>query len=306
VERETMDEIKDDRDEEIRMLRAACAELEEQVKLLVKTELKLRRTQAELMDSQKKIEVSNRTLEKKVRERTQELERRNAELADFASIVSHDLKEPLRKISVFGDRLRDVFRPALDERGLDFIERIRSSAERMSNLINDLLSYTRVTAGAETHGLVDLSRIMGEVTADLEIRIEKSAGIVTASGLPFLEADPVQMRQLFQNFISNALKFHAPDRPPVIRVTGRTVTGAGACEIVFEDNGIGIEPRYFDKIFGVFQRLHSRDDYEGSGIGLAICKKIVEHHTGSIRLESTPGKGTMFIIRLPLKQKPPA
>jgi light-regulated signal transduction histidine kinase (bacteriophytochrome) len=296
--------MNDGGDAEIKRLTAACLELEEQVKLLVKTELKLRRTQAELVDSKRKIEEANRTLEEKVRERTRELERKNVELADFTSIVSHDLKEPLRKISVFGDRLRELCGPALDERGRDFVDRIRISAARMARLIDDLLAYTRVTTRLEPCAAVDLSRILDEVLTDLEVTIEKTAARVDASPLPAIEADPVQMRQLFQNLVGNALKFHAPDRPPVVRVSCRRLPDDGDCEIVFEDNGIGIAPEHFERIFGVFQRLHSREDYEGSGIGLAVCKKIAERHGGSISVESAPGEGAKFIVRLPLRRKP--
>jgi light-regulated signal transduction histidine kinase (bacteriophytochrome) len=294
--------MNDTRDEEILELRRSCLELEEQVKLLVKTELNLRRTQAELIVSKKKIEEANRTLEEKVRERTRELERKNAELADFTSVVSHDLKEPLRKIGVFGDRLLDAWRESADGRILDYIGRIRGSAERASLLISDLLVYARVSTGGEPCAPVDLSGILADVLADLEVPIEKTAGTVEAGALPAVEADPVQMRQLFQNLIGNALKFHASGRPPVVRVSARRRPEDGGCEIAFEDNGIGIERSHFDRIFGVFQRLHTGEAYEGNGIGLAICKKIAERHGGSIFLESTPGAGSKFIVRLPFRQ----
>lgn len=251
-------------------------------------------------------------LERRVEERTAELARSNAELEQFAYVASHDLQEPLRKIVAFGDRLEDTCGECLSEEGRDYLHRMQNAARRMQELINDLLAYSRLTTRARPFTQVDLGKVTREVLGDLEETIRAVQGTVEVGDLPTIEADPTQMRQLIQNLIANGLKFHKPGEPPVVRVHGRVVEGAPddagdgrvatVWEIVVEDSGIGFEPRHADRIFGVFQRLHGRGEYEGTGVGLAVCRKIVERHHGRIAATSTPGRGARFVITLPAAQ----
>jgi PAS domain S-box-containing protein len=261
-------------------------------------------------------------------QRMAELTRSNAELEQFAFVASHDLQEPLRKIQAFGDRLKAKCDEAGLEQGRDYLERMQSAAARMQNLINDLLTFSRVIRRAEPFGPVDLAAVTREVLSDLEVRIEKSRAQVEVGELPTLQGDAVQIRQLLQNLIGNALKFQPPGATPVVKVQARRVvrssgrgcraifTGQSAdggevsvgeefCELTVQDNGIGFDEKYLDKIFAVFARLHGRQEYEGTGIGLAVCQRIVDRHGGSITARSQPGQGATFIIHLPLKQMPP-
>lgn len=256
-------------------------------------------------------------LEHKVTERTtelqksnEELEARNHELQQFTSVASHDLKEPLRKIQVFSSIVRDKLLNQ-DYKNLNtYVERILNSGERMSNLINDLLVYSRLSV-SNLFEPCDLNQIMQEIISDLEINIIEKYAEVTVDKLPVIDAIPGQIRQLFQNLISNALKFSRKDIKPVITVKSILVAekkfdappkSKGAyCRIVVEDNGIGFDEQYLEKIFTLFQRLNAREAYEGTGIGLAIARKIVEKHNGIITAKSQEGKGSSFIIMLPLK-----
>jgi len=170
--------------------------------------------------------------------------------------------------------------------------------ERMQSLLTGLLDYSRVTTAAEPFKEVDLSDLISEVLSDLEVRIVMTGGEVHVETLPAISADPTQMRQLFQNLIGNALKFHKPGEKPMVQVRSVSCTDSG-CRIIVEDNGIGFEERYLERIFAPFQRLHGRNEYEGTGMGVAICKKIIERHGGSITAKSNPGKGSTFIIELP-------
>ena len=239
-----------------------------------------------------------------------QLDRSNRELQDFAYVASHDLQEPLRKIQAFGDRLKSKFGEALAEQGRDYLERMQNAAGRMQDLIVALLTYSRVTTKAQPFVPVDLAKVTPEVLADLEVRIEQLEGRVEIGSLPVIEADPTQIRQLLQNLIGNALKFHQPGVPPVVRVDAQILAGHSPephlcngqlCELTVADNGIGFDEKYLDRIFAVFQRLHGRDAYEGTGVGLAVCRKIAERHGGSITAKSAPGQGATFIVRLPVK-----
>ncbi|MGI9417014.1 MAG: sensor histidine kinase [Geminicoccaceae bacterium] len=235
------------------------------------------------------------------------LARSNRELEAFASIASHDLQEPLRKVEAFGDRLRRKYEAELGDDGKMYLNRMQSSVIRMRALINDLLDYSRVTTKGKPFESVDLTEILKDVVSDLEVRIEEVRGEVEFAQLPEIDADATQLRQLFQNLIANALKFHRDDERPrvVIRAEivdlGRNVSQR-CCRIEVADNGIGFDMKYADRIFGIFQRLHSRAEFEGTGIGLATCRKIVERHQGDIGVESASGKGTSFKIELPLRQ----
>ncbi len=229
------------------------------------------------------------------------LQQSNRALQEFAFIASHDLQEPLRKINSYCERLQYKYQTVIDGKGSEYMEKMQNAAVRMQTLINDLLTYSRVTTHAEPYTSVDLFQIVKEVLTDLEVQIEKTAGRVELSLLPVINADPTQMRQLFQNLIGNSLKFHKPGEPPAVKIYAAKEVPDGYCSIVIEDNGIGIDEIYYDKIFGVFQRLHGKSEYEGSGIGLAVCKKIAEKHGGTIRVESKPGVGTKFIVNLPLR-----
>ncbi|MDB6171798.1 MAG: Multi-sensor signal transduction histidine kinase [Chthoniobacteraceae bacterium] len=230
-----------------------------------------------------------------------QLERSNAELQNFASVASHDLQEPLRKIQAFGDRLRVKCGPQLGEAGLDYLGRMQNAAERMRVLIQDLLKLTRVTSRAQPFERCDLNAVVREVLSDLEVAIEQKAARVQAGPLPVIDADPVQMRQLFQNLISNALKFQGPGETPKVEVDAQE-SGEEMCQITIKDNGIGFGPQFAEQIFVVFQRLHSRSEYEGTGIGLAVCRKITDRHGGTIVAKSTEGHGATFIVTLPLRQ----
>jgi PAS domain S-box-containing protein len=242
-----------------------------------------------------------------------QLQRSNRELEQFASVAAHDLQEPLRKVQAFGDRLKSKCEKALGEQGREYLERMQSSAARMRNLINDLLTFSRVTTKPQPFQPVDLTQVAQEVVSDLESRIQQTGGRVEVADLPTVDADPLQMRQLLQNLIGNGLKFHQAEEPPIVRVEGKILSemdrpfnGCGQdsplCQLTVRDNGIGFEEQYLDRIFEVFQRLHSRLEYEGTGMGLAICRKIVERHGGSITARSTPGKGAAFIVTLPVTQ----
>lgn len=242
-----------------------------------------------------------------------ELARSNSELQQFASIASHDLQEPLRKIQTFSNRLKDKYSTELTDQGRDYLKRMQNAAERMQTLIDDLLILSRVTTKAQPFVAVNLNQITQEVLSDLEIRIQQCDNCVTVSELPTIDADPVQMRQLLQNLISNALKFHYPGQTQLIKVysqklenTENTTRGSSSLEwleIIVEDNGIGFDEKYLDRIFNVFQRLHTRSEYEGTGMGLAICRKIAERHGGSITGKSTLGQGAKFIVTLPKQQR---
>jgi len=259
---------------------------------------------------------ANRVLNAEVAERmrteaqlqifTKELERSNRELQDFAFVASHDLQEPLRKIQAFGDRLNSKFGPLLGEVGQDYLQRMQSAAQRMHVLINDLLTFSRISSKAQPFVAIELGDIIRDVMADLEIRVQQTGGTVEILSTLSVAADPLQMRQLFQNLIGNALKFHRPDVPPVVTVRmDRLDPADGAepemCIIAIEDNGIGFDEKYLDRIFTPFQRLHNKTAYEGTGMGLAVCRKIVERHGGSITAQSTPGVGTTFLITLPIR-----
>lgn len=228
------------------------------------------------------------------------LERSNRELQEFAYVASHDLQEPLRKIRSFGDLLHNRYADALGEQGLEFLDWMRDAATRMQVLIDEVLAFSRVATHERPRTPVNLTQVTRQAVDDLEVRLSETGGRVEIGELPRIEADAGQMRQLFQNLIANALKFHRPGVPPVVAVRG-AVTG-GECRIEVEDDGIGFDTRFLDRIFSPFQRLHGRSDFEGSGMGLAICRRIVERHGGHITAHSTPGSGTTFVISLPVRQ----
>ncbi len=243
---------------------------------------------------------------KTLAQQTQELARSNAELEEFAYVASHDLQEPLRKIQAFGDRLKGKCGAELGNQGRDYLERMQKAAERMQNLINGLLTLSKVTSKANPFALVNLADTADEVISDLQLRIEQVGGRVEIRDLPTIEADPVQMRQLLQNLIANGLKFHKEGEQPWVRVYAQRLSGETPvdelCQIIVEDNGIGFNQKYSDRIFIGFERLHGRGEYEGTGIGLALCRKIAERHGGHISARSTPGQGSTFIATLPVSQ----
>jgi PAS domain S-box-containing protein len=246
-------------------------------------------------------------LERLILERTIELKRSNLELEQFASIASHDLQEPLRKIEAFGARLQSKCSSMLSEQGTEYLDRIIKSATRMRILINNLLAYSRVTLEKQPVVEVDLNAVATEVLSDLDELIRQSGGCVQLGLLPTIQADPSQMRQLFQNLIANALKFHRPGVPPLVDVTAKKLTARNddmwasdlaQHEIAISDNGIGFDEDNLERIFQAFQRLHGPGEYEGTGMGLAICRQIVSRHHGQITAHSQPGKGTTFLITL--------
>jgi signal transduction histidine kinase len=270
------------------------------------------RTEALLLQARAELEqrVQERTAElaqanRQLNAFTQDLKRSNRELQDFAFVASHDLQEPLRKIQAFGDRLKTKHGAALNEEARDYLARMQAAAQRMHTLINDLLTFSRVTSRALPFEPVDLGRVAHEVLSDLEVRAQQVQAQVEIAELPTVDADPLQMRQLFQNLIANALKFHRAGVPPVLRIAAAEAQGddgAPAVQLSFEDNGIGFDLKYLDRIFTPFQRLHGRGEYEGTGIGLAVCRRIVERHGGSITARSQEGSGTVFLVVLPLRQ----
>ena len=250
-----------------------------------------------------------RSSQQQLRAVSDELERSNRELQDFATIASHDLQEPLRKIQAFGDRLAEHSAEVLDEESRDSLRRMTNAAGRMQTLINDLLDYSQVTIRPERPRPVDLGVVVSEVLSDLDERIRLTGGQVHVGPLPTILASPLRMRQLFQNLIANALKFHPAGVAPEVHIEASSRSGgrgargrrdrAGALELRVSDNGIGFEQKHSERIFSPFQRLHGRQAYEGSGMGLAICRRIVAVLGGTIIATSEPGSGATFVITLP-------
>lgn len=262
------------------------------------------------------LEKQNETLASKVTERTQELtlysdelSRSNRELEEFAFVASHDLQEPLRKIQAFSDRLETMFKDELGEKGIDYIGRMKNAAQRMSNLINDLLEFSRVTTRGKDFDDTDLKGVVNDILDDLEVAIKESNAEVEVGDLPVIQADKSQMQQLFLNLLSNAVKFRKPNTNPHISVMYEHKSEFSEEHneeidwqiVTIKDNGIGFSQEYADKIFVPFQRLHGRSEYKGTGIGLSVCRRIVERHGGTITAQSKDGEGATFIIKLPVE-----
>lgn len=238
------------------------------------------------------------------------LEHTNRELQDFVHVASHDLQEPLRKVQVFGDRLRAKCEPAIPKEGLMYLERMQNSVRRMDRLIRDLLTYSRIGRKEQQFSQVNLNAVLRDVLSDLEVRVEETNGEVTSDELPTVEADPTQMRQLLQNLVGNALKFHRDGQPPQVKIwaehTVLPIDGQPQphVQLYVKDNGIGFDEKYLERIFTVFQRLHTGNQYEGTGLGLTVCRKICERHGGRIAGKSNPGEGATFVVTLPLTRHP--
>ena len=230
-----------------------------------------------------------------------ELKMANEELEKFVYTASHDLQEPLRKVIIFGDRLKETCSKKLEEHETDNIHRMQKAAFRMQDLINDLLGYSKLRFKVDSFESVDLNKLATEVIDDLEAQILLSKGIIQINQLPVVEGDKIQLRQLFQNLLSNSLKYAKPNVPPNILIN-YTAMDNNHYEISFLDNGIGFDEKYINKVFEPFQRLSANKDIQGTGMGMFICKKIVERHKGTITPKSTPDDGTTFIITLPKKQ----
>jgi signal transduction histidine kinase len=247
-----------------------------------------------LGDVNEQLESVNTALEV----RAAELARSNAELEQFASIASHDLQEPLRKVRTFTQQLTVIDSDNLSEKGHQYLERANTAAERMQKLIEDLLKFSRVATHGRPFEPVDLQEVTRGVLDDLELEVERSGAVVQVGELPTIDADPLQMRQLMQNLISNALKFRREGVTPEVTIDASAPDGNA--EITVKDNGIGFEPQYAGRIFRVFERLHGRSRYPGTGIGLALCRKIVERHGGWIVAEGQLDHGATFTITLPV------
>ena len=285
----------------------------------------------QLMAQEQKLKLVNQSLEKEILERTYseqkvnllnqqlmeniiQLKATNEELERFAYVASHDLQEPLRKIMIFGDRLANKYSDMLGDDAKEYLHRMRKASERMQMLINNILDFSKFSAETQSFEETNLNRLLDDVLSDLEIEIEKKKAVIVIEDLPSLWIIPGQMRQLFQNLLSNSLKFCRKDSTPNVKVFAEKVKGEMIsngnginpgeefCRIHVQDNGIGFDEQYAEKIFVIFQRLHSNHLFEGTGIGLSICKKIVEKHNGFISATSEPEKGAMFTITLPLKQ----
>lgn len=283
--------------------------------------VELYRKNYQLLLHEQKLLSANRSLQKEIEERKAseekvrllnarlvennlQLKEINEELDQFAYVASHDLQEPLRKIQVFSDKI--LMAKKQDEDVEKYFKKIISSSQRMQSLINDLLSFSRHSTSSSDFKMVDLNLLIREALVELEIKIEKSKAVIHVDELPVLCAIPSLLQQLFYNLISNALKFRKKDMPAEVTVTSKKIIGSTPEQVSFEitvsDKGIGFDQQFAGDIFRVFKRLHSYHDFEGSGIGLSICKKIVDKHNGTIRAESVPGEGASFIIRLPEKQ----
>jgi two-component system sensor kinase FixL len=245
-------------------------------------------------------------LELRVRERTAELERRNQELQNFIFVASHDLQEPLRKIQTFGDIIASKCAASISEQGRDCLRRMRATAARMQALLRSLLQYSRLSSEVQPFARINLKEVVETVLSDLKVPVNEANASIEIGDLPEIEADVGQMAQVFQNLLTNALKFRREGEAPRVRVhcnwKQRSGSQAGDCEIYVEDNGIGFDEEYRDLIFKPFQRLHGREEHGGVGMGLAICKKVVERHGGSITARSMFGQGSTFIVTLPVKQ----
>lgn len=252
-----------------------------------------KRIQEELRNKEKQAMAM---LEQKVKERTRELEKINYELMQFTSVASHDLKEPVRKVSIFSDRLKDIATNE-SEQFHKYLSNIISSAKRMARLIDDLLSFSRLSQAKPELEEVDLNALMQQILDDLQIAIKEKNAQVRFDELPVVQGVPLQLGQVFQNLISNSLKFSKPDDPPVVTI--HREKNDGTYRIIYTDNGIGFSNESADKIFDVFERLHAKDKYEGTGIGLAIVKKIIELHGGTITAKGKEGEGATFIFTLP-------
>ena len=256
---------------------------------------------------QNRAEEALRKSNEKLRQFATQLERSNRELQDFAYVTSHYLQEPLRKIVVFGEQLKESNAGKFGPESLDYLDRMQEAAARMQTLINDLLAFSRIITKAQPFTPVNLAEVASDVVEDLEGRIEQVKGRVEVGTLPVIEAEPLQMRQLLQNLIGNALKFRRPDEPPVVKVGAQIIPDPDTpekklCRLTVSDNCIGFDEKYLDRIFNVFQRLHNRNEYEGTGMGLAIVKKIALYHGGDITAKSKPGEGSTFILTVPVVQ----
>ena len=260
-----------------------------------------------LTESRKELLEARDKLEERVRERTAELSRSNQALQEFAHIISHDLQEPLMLIQAFSRRLKKKGQTALTDQCCLYLDKIDSSAIRMQELVDGLLQYSLATSKARHFEEVDLKNVINGVLDDLAVRIEKTGATITIIDLPTIEADLLQMRQLFQNLISNSLKYHCPDKKPEIIINSKPAEsgddGVYRLKITVQDNGIGFEQQFKDRIFNIFEQLPQDGEYQGTGIGLSTCRAIVAHHNGSITADGSPGQGAEFIIDLPLNQE---
>jgi light-regulated signal transduction histidine kinase (bacteriophytochrome) len=234
----------------------------------------------------------------------------NRELEALALVAAHDLQEPLRKIQSFASRMRDEQSATLNGDGLDSLDRIQNAATRMRTLVNDLLEFSQFSAKSKPFVPVDLNEVAAGVVADLEVRLHETGARIEVGILPTIESDRLQMRQLLQNLIGNALKFRRKGESPIVHVAAEMIDTPGAQDRTVQtfrlsvaDNGIGFDEKYLGRIFNIFQRLHGRGEYEGTGIGLAICRKIAERHGGTITAKSKPGDGATFIVTLPSAQR---
>lgn len=254
-------------------------------------------------------ETERRQAEEALRRMALELARSNKELENFAYVASHDLQEPLRKVIAYGGRAAARDRAAMDDVVRDCIERMVAAAQRMKTMIDDLLALAQVTTDRRPFEWVDLNVVARDALDDFDVPIEEVGASIHVDHLPTIEADPLQMRQLFQNLIGNALKYRRSDVPPRLEIlaahaddAARPASPHETCELRFVDNGQGFDPRYRERIFEPFERLHSAEVIAGSGIGLALCRRIVERHDGRIAAESSPGQGATFIVTLPVRQ----
>jgi signal transduction histidine kinase len=255
------------------------------------------RMSEDLKTSREGLLALTATLEKRVAGRTALLARSNADLEQFAYVASHDLQEPLRAVTSYAELLEMKYSDVLDEKAMKYLFHMTSGVTRMQVLINDLLSYSRVGTRGKEFAPTDMGEVLDEALQNLQGAIEESGAKVTHDPLPVVEADAMQMRQLFQNLVGNAIKFRG-ERPPGVHVSAEKQEDAWLFGV--RDTGIGIEPKYNERIFEIFQRLHGRTEYEGTGIGLALCRRIVERHGGRIWVESEPGAGTTFYFTIPI------
>jgi PAS domain S-box-containing protein len=254
-----------------------------------------------------------RNFEKERERSIRELNRSNKELEEFAYVASHDLQEPVRKVATFGERLKSKYSTVLGDDGNLYLDRIMASTEYMRVLIDNLLEFSRTTRSSKAYQTCALDQVVRDVVAELDLKVEETKAQIKVGPLPVLEAVPSEMSQLFNNLVNNAIKFRKPETQPVISITADKVSKSDRDRfhlpmavnfhtIIVQDNGIGFEPEYEEKIFQIFQRLHGKTEYAGSGIGLAICKKIIDNHEGVIYAEGKLGQGAKFVVILPEKQ----